>query len=112
MNITPHAAASQVAKQRQSEGITHGVNVKVRYKLCQRLPSQEDGSDALSQQGEVRKQAGLHEQSVPQEHKANRPGEYDVETTPGSCKDLLPRHTQVSRVHHKVYACIPADEFV
>lgn len=81
MNIIPHTAASQIAEQGQSESITHGIDVKIWDKLCQCLPSQEDGAHTLSQQGEVRKQARLHKQPVPQEHKLNRPGKHNVETT-------------------------------
>ena len=112
MNVTPHAAASQVAKQGQSEGVAHGVDVQVWDELRQRLPPQEDGAHALSQQGEVRKQAGLHEQPVPQEHKLNRPGEHDVETAPRPFQNLLARHTQVPRVHHKVDVHVPVQMWV
>lgn len=112
VNVTPHAAASQEAKQGQSEGVAHGVDVQVRDKLRQRLPSQEDGAHALSQQGEVRKQAGLHEQPVPQENKLNRPGKHDVETASRPFQNLLARHTQVPRVHHKVDVHIPVQMWV
>lgn len=112
MNITPHTAASQVAEQRQSESVTHGVDVKVWDKLRQRLPSQEDGADALPQQGEVREQARLNKQPVPEEHKLNRPRQHDVETAPRSIQNLLARHTQVPRVHHKVDVHIPVQMLV
>lgn len=107
MNIARHAAASKVTKQRQSEGVAHGVDVQVWDKLRQSLPSQEDAPHALSQQGEVGKQAGLHQQPVPQEHKVNRPGEHDVEAASRSVQDLLARHTHVPCVHHKVDVCVP-----
>lgn len=107
VHITPHAAASQIAKQRQSERITHGVDVQVRDKLCQSLPSQEDRAHTLSQQSEVRKQTGLHQQPVPQEHKLNRPREDDVETATSPLQNLMTRHTQVSCVHHEVNIHVP-----
>lgn len=109
MNIASHAAASQVAEQRQSKGITHGVDVNVWDKLCQCLPPQEDRSHALSQQGEVRKQSRLHEQPVPQEHKLNRAGEHDVEATSRSLQNLLACHPQVPCVHHKIDICVPVE---
>lgn len=107
MNITPDAAASKIAEQGQSESIAHGIDVKIWDKLCQRLPSQEDGAHTLSQQGEVRKQAGLHKHPVPQEHELNRPWEHNVETASCSIQNLLARRTQVPRVHHKIDVCIP-----
>lgn len=110
MNVTAHAAASQVAEEWQSEGIAHGVDVQVWDKLCQRLPAQEDGAYTLSQQREVRKQAGLDQLPVPQEDKLNRPREDDVETAPCPVQDLLAGHTQVSRVDHEVDVHIPAQK--
>lgn len=93
MDVTPHTAASQIAKQGQSEGVAHGVDVKIRDKLGERLPSQEDGAHTLPQQGEAREQTRLHEQAMPQEDELNRPGENDVETASCSFQDLLTRHT-------------------
>lgn len=92
VNITPHTAASQIAEQGQSKSVAHGIDVKVWDKLCQCLPSQEDGAHTLSQQGEVRKQAGLHKKAVPQEHKLNRPRQHNVETTSCSVQNLLACH--------------------
>ena len=112
MNIAPNTTASQVSEKRQSEGVTHGVDVKVWDKLRQRLPSQKNGAHALSQQGEVRKQAGLHKQPVPQEHKVDRPGEDDVEATTCPFQNLLARHAQVPCVHHKVDVCVPVQMWV
>lgn len=102
VNVTPHAAASQVAEQGQGKGVAHGVNVQVRDKLRQGLPSQEDGAHALPQQGEVGEQARLHKQPVPQEHKLNRPREHNVEPTPRPVQNLLAGHAEIPRVHHKV----------
>lgn len=107
MNITTHAAASKVAEQWQSEGIAHRVDIQVRNELCQCLPPEEDGPDALSQQSEVREQVGLHKHTMPQKDKLRRAREHNVETTPCTFQDLLASHTQVSRVHHNVDVCVP-----
>lgn len=112
MNIAAHAAASKVAEQRQSEGIAHRVDVQVWDELCQRLPPQEDGPNALPQQGEVREQVGLHKHTMPQEHKVDRTRERNVETTARAFQDLLASHPQISRVHHKVDVCVPAGRCV
>lgn len=107
MNITTHTAAPEVAEQGQSEGIAHGVDVQVWNELGQRLPPEEDGPDALTQQSEVREQVGLHKHTMPQKHKVNRTRKHNVEATPRALQDLLARHTQISCIHHKVDVCIP-----
>lgn len=112
MNVAPNAAASQVAKQRQGEGVTHGVDVKVRDQFGQGLPSQKDGPHALSQQGELWKQTGLHQDPVLQEDEPDRPRQHDVEALTGSLQDLLAGHAQVPSVHHKVDVHVPANGLV
>lgn len=112
MNITTHTAAPKVAEQWQSEGIAHRIDVQVWNELGQCLPPEEDGPDALSQQSEVREQVGLHKHTMPQKHKVNRTREHNVEATPRAFQDLLASHTQISRVHHKVDACVPVERWV
>lgn len=110
MNVTPNAAASQVAEQWQGESIAHWVDVQVWNKLRQRLPSQEYGPNALPQQREVREQAGLHKHTMPQEHKVNWPREHNVKTTPRPLENLLAGHTHISCVHHKVDILVPVQK--
>lgn len=109
VDVAAHAAPPQVAEQGQGEGVAHGVDVQVRHELGQRLPAQEDGAHALAQQREVREQAGLHQQPVPQEDKLHRAGQDDVEAPPRPLQDLRARHALVARVHHKVDIRVAAD---
>lgn len=112
MDVAPHTAAPKVAEQWQSEGIAHGVDVEVWHKLSQRLPPKEDGPDALSQQGEVGEQVGLHKHAMPQKHKVNRTRKHNVEAPPCAFQDLLASHTQISCVHHTVDVCVPVERRV
>lgn len=63
--------------------------------------TQEHGSGALAQQGEVRVRGGLHQDAVAQEDEGDRPRQRDVETLPCSLQDLLTRHSLIARVDHE-----------
>lgn len=63
--------------------------------------TEEHGAGALTQQGEVRVRAGLHQRAVTQEDEGDRSRQRDVETLSGSLQNLLAGHSLVARVNHK-----------
>jgi len=68
------------------------------------LLTQEDGAQALAQQGEVGVGPGLHQHPVTEEDKGDGPREGDVEPLARSLQDLLPAHSLVARVDRKRHA--------